>query len=231
MSRTVDTNHQRPTMPDISTTTSGQVKRPTPTTRIQKEPSLVSVANGKTVRRSSFEIRNFALRHFFAGECVCINAIRLPFPASTASWNRRSTVADLDRSVHFTNPCSGFRSSTAATALRSGRGGPAESYCSSRRASARMSVTAHDGSGELHLAFAIPASDLAAWEARLAAHDVPVEERREWPAAALACTSATRTATRSSSPRRGLEPSTDGARSCAYRVIEAKGRGGTPNRT
>src|SRR5271168_2187407 len=40
--------------------------------------------------------------------------------------------------------------------------------------------SAHDGSGELHVAFAIPASELASWEAWLAENGIAVEERRVW---------------------------------------------------
>jgi catechol 2,3-dioxygenase-like lactoylglutathione lyase family enzyme len=38
----------------------------------------------------------------------------------------------------------------------------------------------HDGDGELHLAFAIAASELARWEAWLAENGIAVEERRTW---------------------------------------------------
>jgi catechol 2,3-dioxygenase-like lactoylglutathione lyase family enzyme len=38
----------------------------------------------------------------------------------------------------------------------------------------------HDGQGELHLAFAIPASELAHWEAWLAENGIPIEENRAW---------------------------------------------------
>jgi catechol 2,3-dioxygenase-like lactoylglutathione lyase family enzyme len=38
----------------------------------------------------------------------------------------------------------------------------------------------HDGDGELHLAFAIPASELAIWEAWLEGNAVAVEESRVW---------------------------------------------------
>lgn len=38
----------------------------------------------------------------------------------------------------------------------------------------------HDGSGELHVAFAIPASALASWEEWLAENGIAVEERRTW---------------------------------------------------
>ena len=42
-------------------------------------------------------------------------------------------------------------------------------------------IPPHHGRGELHLAFAIPLSELAAWEAHLASQDVPVESRVLWP--------------------------------------------------
>ncbi len=42
-------------------------------------------------------------------------------------------------------------------------------------------IPAHDGQGTLHVAFAIPRGELAAWEAHLAAQDVPIESRITWP--------------------------------------------------
>src|SRR6266567_7019822 len=42
----------------------------------------------------------------------------------------------------------------------------------------RSIQTPHDGDGELHLAFAIPASELASWEAWLAENGIPIEEKR-----------------------------------------------------
>lgn len=38
----------------------------------------------------------------------------------------------------------------------------------------------HDGSGELHVAFAIPASALVSWEVWLAENGIAVEEKRTW---------------------------------------------------
>ena len=38
----------------------------------------------------------------------------------------------------------------------------------------------HDGDGELHIAFAIPGSELANWEAWLAKNGIAVEEKRAW---------------------------------------------------
>ena len=47
-------------------------------------------------------------------------------------------------------------------------------------ASADLSTGAHDGDGRLHVAFAIPAPSLEAWESRLRERGVPIEERRTW---------------------------------------------------
>ncbi len=41
-------------------------------------------------------------------------------------------------------------------------------------------IPPHDGAGPLHCALAIEAEALPAWEARLAAHGVPIEGRTEW---------------------------------------------------
>ena len=38
----------------------------------------------------------------------------------------------------------------------------------------------HDGDGQLHVAFAIPATQLARWEAWLAENGIPIEEKRKW---------------------------------------------------
>src|SRR5215831_6704870 len=38
----------------------------------------------------------------------------------------------------------------------------------------------HDGDGELHIAFAIQAEELARWESWLTENGIPIEERREW---------------------------------------------------
>ena len=41
-------------------------------------------------------------------------------------------------------------------------------------------VPGHDGSGAVHLAFAIDATDFAAWEARLAKLGIAIESRVRW---------------------------------------------------
>lgn len=47
-------------------------------------------------------------------------------------------------------------------------------------ASANLPLTAHDGDGRLHLAFAIPVEELPAWEAWLPQHGLTIEERKTW---------------------------------------------------
>ncbi|MBZ9558200.1 MULTISPECIES: VOC family protein [unclassified Modicisalibacter] len=42
-------------------------------------------------------------------------------------------------------------------------------------------IPPHDGTGRVHLALAIEADELAAWEARLADHDIAIEGRTHWP--------------------------------------------------
>ncbi len=42
-------------------------------------------------------------------------------------------------------------------------------------------IPPHDGTGALHLCFAIPLAELAAWEAHLRNEGVPIESRVHWP--------------------------------------------------
>jgi catechol 2,3-dioxygenase-like lactoylglutathione lyase family enzyme len=49
-----------------------------------------------------------------------------------------------------------------------------------KKGASRDMQTPHDGDGELHLAFAIPAAELASWEAWLAENGIAVEEKRAW---------------------------------------------------
>jgi catechol 2,3-dioxygenase-like lactoylglutathione lyase family enzyme len=49
-----------------------------------------------------------------------------------------------------------------------------------KKGGSRFIQAAHDGDGELHIAFAIPASELETWEAWLAENGLVVEEKRIW---------------------------------------------------
>ena len=48
-------------------------------------------------------------------------------------------------------------------------------------ASASLGVTAHDASGQIHLAFAVGVNELPEWERQLAEMQVDVVHRRRWP--------------------------------------------------
>ncbi len=48
---------------------------------------------------------------------------------------------------------------------------------------ASVAITSpHDGTGELHIAFAIPASELDRWVRWLGENGIPIEEKRVWDA-------------------------------------------------
>jgi catechol 2,3-dioxygenase-like lactoylglutathione lyase family enzyme len=49
-----------------------------------------------------------------------------------------------------------------------------------KKGASRTIVSPHDGEGELHLAFAVSAAELDAWEAWLAENRIAVEEKRNW---------------------------------------------------
>jgi catechol 2,3-dioxygenase-like lactoylglutathione lyase family enzyme len=49
-----------------------------------------------------------------------------------------------------------------------------------KKGGSREIVSPHDGDGELHVAFAIAASELARWEAWLAENGIAMEEKRTW---------------------------------------------------
>jgi catechol 2,3-dioxygenase-like lactoylglutathione lyase family enzyme len=42
-------------------------------------------------------------------------------------------------------------------------------------------IPPHDGSGPIHMAFAIPAAELPVWEEALDKHNVAIEGRTDWP--------------------------------------------------
>ena len=90
-------------------------------------------------------------------------------------------VADVSRSVRFYEGIFGFR----VISDFGGRGCAMEAgnrqvlLLFQKRGSLALQ-SPHDGDGELHLAFAIRAEELAAWEAWLAENQIAVEERRSW---------------------------------------------------
>lgn len=49
-----------------------------------------------------------------------------------------------------------------------------------KKGASRLIPSPHDGDGELHIAFAIPAHELTNWEAWLKENEIAVEEKRTW---------------------------------------------------
>lgn len=49
-----------------------------------------------------------------------------------------------------------------------------------KKGASRQIQSPHDGSGELHVAFAVTPAELVRWEAWLAENGIAVEEKRKW---------------------------------------------------
>ena len=94
-------------------------------------------------------------------------------------------VSDVERSARFYEKVFGFgviadfgergcamRAGARQVLLLFKKGGSRE------RSSANQSP--HDGDGELHVAFAIAAEELAGWESWLKEKEIAVEEKRKW---------------------------------------------------
>ena len=58
--------------------------------------------------------------------------------------------------------------------------GPRQVLLLFKKGASREILSPHDGDGELHLAFAIPAAELASWESWLAKQGIALEEKRSW---------------------------------------------------
>jgi catechol 2,3-dioxygenase-like lactoylglutathione lyase family enzyme len=58
--------------------------------------------------------------------------------------------------------------------------GPHQVLLLFKKGASREITSPHDGDGELHLAFAISAAELANWESWLEQKGIAVEEKRSW---------------------------------------------------
>lgn len=102
-------------------------------------------------------------------------------PTSNGILESSLYVDDVARSVRFYETIFGFRK----IADFGGRGcamqaGNRQVLLLFKKGGSLEIESPHDGDGELHLAFAISATDLAAWETWLAENRIPVEEKRLW---------------------------------------------------
>ncbi len=90
-------------------------------------------------------------------------------------------VTDLECSVQFYSKIFGFEIIDAGERLYAlGVPGRQILLLFKKEASANLALGAHDGDGELHLAFAIPKAELVAWEVWLEQQGVVIEYRRVW---------------------------------------------------
>ena len=90
-------------------------------------------------------------------------------------------VDDLARSIRFYEEIFGF----AVISDFRERGcamhaGPRQVLLLFKKGASRSIQSPHDGDGELHLAFAIPVTELADWEAWLGQNGIAIEEKRTW---------------------------------------------------
>lgn len=90
-------------------------------------------------------------------------------------------VEELSRSVTFYQSLFGFEVILSAERLCAlSVEGRQVLLLFKKGASADLPVSAHDGSGQSHLAFAIAATELDSWEARLMQQGIAIEEKRTW---------------------------------------------------
>lgn len=90
-------------------------------------------------------------------------------------------VSDVPRSIRFYQEIFGF----PLISDFGGRGcamhaGPKQVLLLFKKGASRDITSPHDGDGQLHLAFAIPAAELADWESWLQQKGIAVEEKRSW---------------------------------------------------
>ena len=90
-------------------------------------------------------------------------------------------VSDVSLSARFYEKIFGFR----LISDFGGRGcameaGPKQVLLLFKKGGSLSIESPHDGDGELHLAIAIPASELARWESWLAENGIAIEEKTVW---------------------------------------------------
>ena len=103
-------------------------------------------------------------------------------PAVTGVLETSLYVDDLDRAMRFYEELFGFSLLVGGERLRAMKVREGQVLLLFKRG-ASLSMEAfptHDGQGPLHLAFAIPAEELAAWEERLKRRGIAIEEKKHW---------------------------------------------------
>ena len=97
-------------------------------------------------------------------------------------------VDDMRRSVEFYQRVFGFPVLTASDRLSALRVASFQMLLIVRKGATVNplvtpdgTVPPHDGSGQLHVAFAVPSGQLSEWRTTLEGHGVEIESEMEWP--------------------------------------------------
>ena len=97
-------------------------------------------------------------------------------------------VGDMRRSVEFYQRVFQFPVLTASDRLSAHRVAPLQMLLIVRKGATVNPVVTpdgtvppHDGSGQLHVAFAVPSGQLNEWRTTLEGHGVEIESEMEWP--------------------------------------------------
>ncbi|HEV8385356.1 MAG TPA: VOC family protein [Candidatus Acidoferrales bacterium] len=103
-------------------------------------------------------------------------------PTVTGVLETSLYVDDLDRSTNFFVSLFGFPVMLADERIRALRVQVGQVLLLFKRGASLSAdqFPAHDGSGPLHMAFSIPASEFAAWEQDLKSRGIAIEEVKQW---------------------------------------------------
>jgi catechol 2,3-dioxygenase-like lactoylglutathione lyase family enzyme len=91
-------------------------------------------------------------------------------------------VDDLDKSTKFFTDLFGFQVMGGDTRIRALRVKDGQVLLLFKRGASlsENQFPTHDGSGPVHLAFSIPASEFSAWEERLHSRAIAIEQMKQW---------------------------------------------------
>jgi len=91
-------------------------------------------------------------------------------------------VDDLDKSTKFFAELFGFQVMVGDARIRALRVKDGQVLLLFKRGASlsENQFPTHDGSGPVHMAFSIPASEFSAWEEQLKAHGIAIEQVKQW---------------------------------------------------